>query len=356
MTRKGKEKDPSKPDRATWTPEMERLLIKALLVEIHQGRKAENGHGMTKEGWQNAHSAFNKHSKQPLELMQIKNKANALKKEYAVFSAMKESGEFAWDEATGTPSANNEVWDRYVETNPIAKKYRGRALSNYALLSKLVSTAPLSPTTLDLALTPESLPTKRSRDDSDDSSNDGTDKFDDAEEHGTSGSENDDEAVAPNRPPVILATPAPIVGGGGVGVGAGVGAGSGVGAGNHQTMKRMKRSFAGEVHNHQSIASALTTFTQTLGLSPTTAQRQTPPTPVVPSPVLFNGVDNIQCAITTLQNDYDKKMSVEDLVACLSIFESELKAKMFVAMKKGMVRDAWLEKEIRVYRRGCGEL
>lgn len=78
MTRKGKEKDPSKPDRATWTPEMERLLIKALLVEIHQGRKAENGHGMTKEGWQNAHSAFNKHSKQPLELMQIKNKANAV--------------------------------------------------------------------------------------------------------------------------------------------------------------------------------------------------------------------------------------------------------------------------------------
>lgn len=78
MTRKGKEKDPSKPDRATWTPEMERLLIKALLVEIHHGRKAENGHGMTKEGWQNAHSAFNKHSKQPLELMQIKNKANAV--------------------------------------------------------------------------------------------------------------------------------------------------------------------------------------------------------------------------------------------------------------------------------------
>lgn len=47
-------------------------------MEIQAGRKAENGHGMTKEGWMNAHAAFNKHSKQPLELMQIKNKANAV--------------------------------------------------------------------------------------------------------------------------------------------------------------------------------------------------------------------------------------------------------------------------------------
>lgn len=78
MTRKGKEKDATKPDRATWSSEMEKLLIKALLVEIQAGRKAENGHGMTKEGWMNAHAAFNKHSKQPLELMQIKNKANAV--------------------------------------------------------------------------------------------------------------------------------------------------------------------------------------------------------------------------------------------------------------------------------------
>jgi hypothetical protein len=30
---------------------------------------------------------------------------------------MKESGEFAWDEATGTPTANNEIWDRYVEAS-----------------------------------------------------------------------------------------------------------------------------------------------------------------------------------------------------------------------------------------------
>lgn len=70
----------------------------------------------------------------------------------------------------------------------------------------------------------------------------------------------------------------------------------------------------------------------------------------------LGGVDNVQCAIATLQNDYDKKMSVEDLVIGLSIFESEHKAKMFVAMKKGLVRDAWLMKEIRVYRGERGDL
>lgn len=91
MTRKGKEKDATKPDRATWSSEMEKLLIKALLVEIQAGRKAENGHGMTKEGWMNAHAAFNKHSKQPLELMQIKNKANAVSFFFPLFFSLPRS-------------------------------------------------------------------------------------------------------------------------------------------------------------------------------------------------------------------------------------------------------------------------
>ncbi|KAL0640067.1 hypothetical protein Q9L58_000895 [Maublancomyces gigas] len=355
MTRKGKEKDATKPDRATWSSEMEKLLIKALLVEIQAGRKAENGHGMTKEGWMNAHAAFNKHSKQPLELMQIKNKANALKKEYAIFSAIKESGEFAWDDATGTPTASNEVWDRYIDANPIAKKYRGRNLNHFPLLSLLVSDTPF-PAHHALTLTPDSLPPPittnaiattdpsststhkrpRSPDDEDDSNEDDYKDAQEEEEVASYSSSGDDDGAAAAAAAVL--TPGPKTPNG-----------------THPDMKRLKRSFnalrSESATSNIALANALTQITQItqqLGMSS--------PVSVSPRTGAAAALDNVQAAIATLQNDYEKKMSVEDLVIGLSIFESEHKAKMFVAMKKGLVRDAWLMKEIRVYRGERGDL
>lgn len=121
-------------------------------------------------------------------------------------------------------------------------------------------------------------------------------------------------------------------------------------------MKRLKRSFnalrSESATSNIALANALTQITQItqqLGMS----------SPVSVSPrtgAAAAALDNVQAAIATLQNDYEKKMSVEDLVIGLSIFESEHKAKMFVAMKKGLVRDAWLMKEIRVYRGERGDL
>lgn len=253
------------------------------------------------------------------------------------------------------------------QTNPIAKKYRGRSLSNFTLLSQLVSTTPITGDHT-LTLTPESLshptPTtvgtsittghKRSHESDDEDSNDDSDKFEEAEEQPTSGSEAEaEEAEVPvhSSTPTLKdlnTSPKPSTA-------------------PHPSLKRLKRGYAADSQAHNlAIANALTTITQTLGLT-TPSSQQLPPSST--SPASFSPsasvstfdihrapVDNVQSAIATLQNDYDKKMSVEDLVACLSIFESELKAKMFVAMKKGLVRDAWLMKEIRVYRERGGDL
>lgn len=125
--------------------------------------------------------------------------------------------------------------------------------------------------------------------------------------------------------------------------------------GTHPDMKRLKRSFnalrSESATSNLALASALTQITQQLGMSSPLSVSVSPRTGAAAA-----ALDNVQAAIATLQNDYEKKMSVEDLVIGLSIFESEHKAKMFVAMKKGLVRDAWLMKEIRVYRGERGDL
>jgi hypothetical protein len=59
--------------------------------------------------------------------------------------------------------------------------------------------------------------------------------------------------------------------------------------------------------------------------------------------------NKIEAAIICLQEDYGE-LNDDDIVVGMSIFENEVKATMFIAMKKGKVRDIWLKKEIEAYR------
>lgn len=241
------------------------------------------------------------------------------------------------------------------QANPIAKKYRGRNLNHFPLLSLLVSDAPL-PAHHALALTPDSLPPPttantatitttagttsststhkrpRSPDEDDDSNEEDYKDAQEEEEVASSSSSGDDDGVG------AVLTPGPKTPNG-----------------THPGLKRLKRSFhalrSESASSNLALANALTQITQQLGMGSPLSLSVSPRTGGATA-----AQDNVQAAISTLQNDYDKKMSVEDLVVGLSIFESEHKAKMFVAMKKGLVRDAWLMKEIRVYRGERGDM
>lgn len=217
-------------------------------------------------------------------------------------------------------------------------------------MSLLVSDTPLPPHHA-LTLTPDSLPPpittnpiaitdpsststhKRphSPDDEDDSNEDDYKDAQEEEEVASSSSSGDDDAAAAAAAAAVLIP------------------GSKTPNGTHPDMKRLKRSFhalrSESATSNLALANALTQITQQLGMSSPLSVSLSPRAGAVAA-----ALDNVQAAIATLQNDYEKKMSVEDLVIGLSIFESEHKAKMFVAMKKGLVRDAWLMKEIRVNR------
>lgn len=51
-------------------------------------------------------------------------------------------------------------------------------------------------------------------------------------------------------------------------------------------------------------------------------------------------------AIHTLQEDYSDELSEGEMVNAMEIFENLRKSEMFVAMRKGNVRDNWLRKQI----------
>lgn len=54
-------------------------------------------------------------------------------------------------------------------------------------------------------------------------------------------------------------------------------------------------------------------------------------------------------AIVKLQYDYTY-LETENIVATMTIFEKDTKAKMFCSMKSGTSMDAWIRKQIGLYK------
>lgn len=61
-------------------------------------------------------------------------------------------------------------------------------------------------------------------------------------------------------------------------------------------------------------------------------------------------ISKVQQAITILQEEYEQTYITEDMILAMSIFESTIKAEMFIVMKRGCIRDGWLERELEKLR------
>jgi len=60
-----------------------------------------------------------------------------LKKDYEIYSAIKNNSGFGWDDQRGIPTAPESVWSAYLTAHPEAKRFRGRALIHYSILHEL---------------------------------------------------------------------------------------------------------------------------------------------------------------------------------------------------------------------------
>jgi hypothetical protein len=53
-------------------------------------------------------------------------------------------------------------------------------------------------------------------------------------------------------------------------------------------------------------------------------------------------------AIELLYKEYESRLSEDSFVEVVTFFESESKARIFIALKEGNIRDSWLEKNTSI--------
>ena len=58
-------------------------------------------------------------------------------------------------------------------------------------------------------------------------------------------------------------------------------------------------------------------------------------------------ISKTEQAVSLLQEEYEKKLSAEDILGALELFELPRMSEMFIAMKPGIFRDTWLAKQIQ---------
>lgn len=97
--------------RISWTAEMERTLLKVLLNQANNGRRAEKG--FKKEAWIAAENAV-QHLCPTLTHSQAKNKHDSCKLKWQTWLNIGEQSGFVWDEVTQLYQAEDDVWARYI--------------------------------------------------------------------------------------------------------------------------------------------------------------------------------------------------------------------------------------------------
>lgn len=108
--------DPKIKSRAKWT-EMQKTYLVTLLKEHNNPRfRAQNG--WTKEAWFNISKAMNaKFPTAQLQMDQIKDQEQQLKRAFRLVKSLTELSGFGWDATTNMVSAPQNVWEPILEVS-----------------------------------------------------------------------------------------------------------------------------------------------------------------------------------------------------------------------------------------------
>lgn len=118
-----------------WTPSMELYFIDLMVDHVHRGNKVD--HIFNEQAWADMVGSFN-------ENFELKCNKNLLEDRYICFmkqhddicNLLNHSG-FTWDESQQMVTADNDVWEAYVQEYPDAISYRGKVLHSYSNLCKI---------------------------------------------------------------------------------------------------------------------------------------------------------------------------------------------------------------------------
>lgn len=115
--------------RTYWTPPMDRYLIDLLLSEVHRGNRI--GQTFIGKSWTDMVTSFNENFSSHHDKDVLKNRYKHLRKQYNDVKVLLELIGFSWDETREMVTAEDHVWDAYIEAHPDARSYRVKTVPSY---------------------------------------------------------------------------------------------------------------------------------------------------------------------------------------------------------------------------------
>ncbi|XP_043696840.1 L10-interacting MYB domain-containing protein-like [Telopea speciosissima] len=123
--------------RAKWTTSLTKRLVDLMVQQVLKGNRPNNSFG--RKAWKNICDEFPKETGLKWNKEQLKNRYSVLRRQYVTVKSLLNQGEFNWDEATGTITATDEVWDKYIKVNPDAEAIRNNGCPIYKQLCTVFS-------------------------------------------------------------------------------------------------------------------------------------------------------------------------------------------------------------------------
>ncbi|KAI3449434.1 hypothetical protein Pfo_006099 [Paulownia fortunei] len=125
--------------RTIWTPEMDRYFIDLMLEQVGRENRRDD-HLFSKRAWKHMTTMFNAKFNSKYEKDVLKNRHKMLRNLYRALKNLLEQKGFRWDESRQMVTADNRVWDDYIQAHPDARPYRVKTIPYYSDLFEIYGT------------------------------------------------------------------------------------------------------------------------------------------------------------------------------------------------------------------------
>ncbi|GAV80076.1 Myb_DNA-bind_3 domain-containing protein [Cephalotus follicularis] len=115
--------------RTYWTPPMDRYFINLLLDQVDKGNKV--GQTFLTQAWMDMVTSFNAKFRSHYDKDVLKNRYKHLRRHYNEIRTLLAHSQFQWDETRQMVTAEDSVWDSYIEEHPDARSYRVKTVPSY---------------------------------------------------------------------------------------------------------------------------------------------------------------------------------------------------------------------------------
>lgn len=121
--------------RASFDTEKDAFILSKLHIQQREGKRGQSG--FKKSAWREVTNLFNTEFNSTYTVGQIKGRQNMLKRQFKQMNQLRNSSGFGWDAVGQTVTANDDVWEEYLEKHPQAIKLKGKPFLNYDEMSRI---------------------------------------------------------------------------------------------------------------------------------------------------------------------------------------------------------------------------